>query len=330
MNNPPPTDIANAWGHLPHMRQRGHNEWSSACPQCGDSGHNGNDAPDRFRMFAAESGKGARGWCRSCGYFAWAETNERPTPERVREATAERLLLAQQERERIAAKIRAVEQAAYWQGWHDAMTEKQRKLWYIEGIGDTAIDYYKLGFCPDHLYQHEGQTYHSPTMTIPHYGDGWHLTNVQHRLLNAVNGAGRYRQMAGLPPAMFRTEPGEPLKGALFVVEGAKKAIVVYDKLGKRSGLIVGLPGKAPSADMLESLANCEPIYLCLDPDAYMPTLAANGAVIPAAVNRLAAKLGPERVRIVKLPVKPDDFFVLHDGTIGDMLPYIRYSRRVN
>lgn len=232
---------------------------------------------------------------------------------------------AVKEEARLQSKIKALQEAAYWQGWHDAMNQQQRELWHRQGIIDYFIDYYKLGYCPDYTYNHNGQMWHSPSMTIPHYEGDWRLINIQHRLLDPVDGAGKYRQMAGLPASMFRTEPEQELTGPALVVEGAKKAIVTYTHVGPDiqgvRAAFVAVTSKTPSADMLAELADCEPVYLALDPDAYI------GKGTPA-INRVVKKLGRERVRLVKLPVKPDDFFTMYGGTAEDFRPFLRQAIR--
>lgn len=321
---PLPPELSH-YANLHDLTWRGSGEWSAACPHCGGTEHVSGRS-DRFRLFAAGGGHNARVWCRRCGFFEWADQDERPDPVKIAQARKLQATYAQAEAERIAAKVQALQEAAYWRGWHDAMSQQQRALWHEQGIIDFMIDYYSLGFCPDHRYQHEGRQYHSPTMTIPHYREGWELANVQHRLLLPADGAGKYRQMAGLPAAMFRTEPDEALSGAVLVVEGAKKAIVTYTHLGPRplgfNMQIVGVPSKTPGGEMLGQLVDCEPVYLALDPDAYT---AVKGTGRPA-INRLAELLGRERVRVVKLPCKPDDLLTRYKGTAEDLRHFLRQA----
>src|SRR5688572_33512064 len=102
MNNQPlPIDLARRWGNLPDMTYRGGNEWSSVCPQCGGGGRR-HDKSDRFRLFAGEAGKNGRVWCRQCGYFAWADDDQKPpSREEMEAANRERARLMQAERARV-------------------------------------------------------------------------------------------------------------------------------------------------------------------------------------------------------------------------------------
>lgn len=314
MNGPLPIDLQRRWGHLPDIRQRGSNEWSAACPQCGGAHGARRDPSDRFRMFAGDGATGARGWCRQCHYFAFADDDQqRPNPDQIRVATAERLKLVEAENRRIKDKLQRIADADFWKRWHDDMEPKHRELWHKQGIIDDFIEYYKLGYCANHTTFYNGLEWHSPTMTIPHYGPGWKLVNIQHRLLNPPEPGDKYRQMSGVPSAMFLTEPDTPLTGGVLVVEGAKKAIVTYTHIDPNLDLtVIAVPSKTPSADMLEMLDNAEPVYLALDPDAY------NGHV-----QNIGLKLG-DRVRFVHLPAKIDDLFVLYGLEGKDLNKYIK------
>lgn len=318
-------DLAARWGNLPFIQYQGNNEWSAACPRCGDSGHETNDDPDRFRMFGPSPGRNARGWCRSCKFFQWADEGEdysRPSPEAIAAAQAERERLAAEELERTKAKLRAIQASPFWREWHDRMAEQERQLWRERGLCDYLIDYYSFGYRTDYTLAWNGRDWTGPALTIPHYGDNWQLTNVQYRLQEPPPGVGKYRQTAGLPAAMFRTEPEQALTGAVLVVEGAIKSAVLYQHLGSAPlGFplaIVGIPSKTPSASMLAQLANAEPVYLLLDPDAYQD----------GSVNRVAGKLGRERVRVVKTPVKPDDLIVVYGGDGDDIKYFLQQAAR--
>lgn len=326
-DTPLPPEL-NQYATLPDLVYRGNDEWSSSCPQCGGASQSRNDKSDRFRLFKANTQHDARVWCRSCGFFEWAgQDGDAPNADEIERTKQERARLAEQERQRVKNKIVKLQQAAYWRGWHDAMGQQQRRLWHEQGIIDYMIDRYRLGYCPEYTAYHNAEPFTTPTMTIPHFGPGWEIVNIQHRLLNPKNPGDKYRQMAGLPAAMFLTEPDEPLTGATMVVEGAKKALVAYTHLGGQplGGPlnIVAVPSKTPARQMLEALKDCDPVYLMLDPDAYV----SNGGA--PAVNRIVRALGRERVRVIKLPVKPDDFFVIYGGKQRDMVAYMKQAAPV-
>lgn len=309
------------FNRLPDLAYRGNGEWSSACPVCGGGGKRG-DKSDRFRLFAANSEGNARAWCRRCNHFEWADQNtqSRPDPTAIQKQQEIRARLHAQEQERLAKKIQHLRQVAYWQGWHDAMGQKEREMWRRQGISDSLQDWFKLGYVNDHAYGHNGETYTSPAMTIPIFDTGWEAVNVQYRLTNAVPGAGKYRFTPGLLAPLFLTEPDQELSGSVLVVEGAKKAIVTWAHIGNKLK-VVAVPSKMPGADLIKKLANCDPIYVGLDPDAYMPTKTANGTTQSAA-QRLHDLIG-RRARFVSFPAKPDDLLTMYGFTADQMMMYV-------
>lgn len=330
-----PTDLARRWGHLPFVRFRGNGEWSAACPQCGDSEHTGREAPDRFRLFAASAQHNARGWCRRCGFFDWADGDTKKTisQEEIERISAERAKLAEQEAKRLKSKIERLREAAYWQGYYEAMTDQQRELWYRHGINDHMIDTYQLGFRADYQCMNGDKKHHTPALSIPHFGLNWKLQNVQYRLLNPPRPDDKYRQTSGLPAAMFLTEPDEELKNAIVMVEGAKKAMVTHWHVNLTADrmrfVVIGVPSKTPSRQMLDALKDADPLYIALDPDAYVPTRTAHGKRLSPAVNSIVKKVGRERARLVKLPCKPDDLFTDYDGTRNDFLAFLNVATAV-
>lgn len=321
-HRPIPPDVLDRFGNLPDHVYRGGGEHSSSCPQCGGA-RGGSDPSDRFRFWEREAGQACNFWCRRCGFDGFTDDNKptyKPSPEKLAQIEETRRREAEREERRLRMKIEAIREAAYWKGWHDAMSEQQRDQWRQRGIHDYFIDYYSLGYHTDYTYYHDGQEWRTPALTIPHYDHGWELSNIQFRLQNVAPGAGKYRQTKGLPAAMFRTEPDDSLDRAALVVEGAIKSIVIYQHIGgKALGFpmsIVGLPSKTPSAAMLEQLKDCDPIYLLLDPDAYVDNSASS----------VVKKLGRGRVMVAKTPVKPDDLIVEYGGDADDLLHFLRQA----
>ena len=117
------------------------------------------------------------------------------------------------------------------------------------------------------------------------------------------------------------TNPYDKPSGPTLLVEGAKKAIVAFDHIDDLN--IVAIPSKSPPKRLLGQLKDCDPIYIALDPDAYV---ADRGK---PAVNRVVTKLGAERCRIVKLPCKPDDLFTMYGGAAEDFEHFIKQAVRV-
>lgn len=308
------------FSNLPDLTYRGNDEWSAACPKCGGGG-NRHDKSDRLRLFAPGGGSGGRVWCRRCGYFEWADADEStpPDPVRIKEAQELRQELAQQEAARLRARIEELRTASYWQGYHDAMLDEQRGMWRREGISDSLQDYFRLGFVPERTFSNGAETFLSSAMTIPIFDVGWQAVNVQYRIINPPPNVGKYRFTHGLPAPLYLTDPDNEPSGPTLLVEGAKKGIILYAHLGHKF-TVVAVPSKSPGQKLVERLSNCDPVYIALDPDAYV---AGKGAK-PAA-NRLVSML-KGRARIVKLPVKPDDLFTKFGGTAAEFLGFMKLA----
>ncbi len=303
------------WQNLRFITKRGSNEWSAECPRCGDIGHRGPGQPDRFRMWG---GYRARGWCRraGCGYFAWADEqyNKRKlSPGELDSILKERRHRIERETERIERKIESLREQSYWRGYHDAMNDAARHLWEKAGIPRAEQDWWELGYNPAYTTD----TFTSPALTIPYFQRG-EFINLQSRLLAPPKPNDKYRWMAGLPVSPFFPDKDEMPRGSTILVEGAKKAMVVYLHLGHKVDSVVGLPGKTPNDRDLSYLWDCDPVYIMLDPDAREE----------AAV--IARKMGAERCRVVTIPEKPDDYIVKYKATGEQVWGYINHARPVS
>lgn len=322
----PPVDIQQRFGALHDHRYRGNGEHSAACPVCGGA-RGGNDPSDRFRFWEREGASNF--WCRRCGFSGFTDDNQPDQPldaERIRELEELRKRESAREEARLRAMVEELQQQAYWRGWHDAMTEQQRQLWREAGIPNEFQDYWQLGYLPEKHVGYDGQMYTTPALTIPYFAAGWRAQTVQYRLLLPPATSDKYRFHPGLKSALWMAEPDSELTNAVILCEGMKKAAVVFiEMVARRNGryTVVSVPSKMPGEHLLGALANADPLYVVLDPDAYS---AQHGQ--KPAVNRLA-KMVEAPKRLVKLPCKADDFFTLYGGTPGDFAQYLRLARSV-
>lgn len=318
MNSPLPPELERRWGNLPFIRQRGTNEFSSACPKCLDIGHAGHEAPDRFRMFGGDH---ARGWCRRCGYQEFANSDRKEfviTPEMRAGWLAERVTREKSELEKAHHALDLLKREALWLKWHDGMTAGQREVWHAKGVPDWAIDYYSLGYCPCKSVWSDGAEFTTATMTIPVYAPGWDLVNIRHRLITPPNPQDKYRpDRAGIPAQLYLTNPDEKPSGQVILVEGEIKSIVVYDRLGDYKTQVIGLPGKNPRDDLLEKLSDCDRVWVVLDPDAARQAF------------DIGKRLGNSRARVVTMQAKPDDLFTMYGAGADDFRAALRYGRQV-
>jgi DNA primase len=201
--------------------------------------------------------------------------------------TQERL---QEEIERAQAVLDDLRQNKVWERYHEQIDEFACQWWEHRGIPPEYQGWWKLGYIPDYIL---GE-YHTPAMTMPIFEPGWECVNIRMRLVNPPDEGGKYRPYkSGLPAPLFVADPDKKVCGRTLVVEGEIKSMVSFIT-AEDSGLqVVGLPGKNPSEKIVEKLKECDPLYLCLDPD--------------ADPKPLALKLGKDRVRIIELPFKIDD-----------------------
>lgn len=307
------------FNYLPDLKYRGSDEWSSACPHCGGADRSRSDLSDRFRLFDRDSQRNARVWCRNCGHFEWADQNsDIPSKEQLEEIKRERTRLAELERQRIKTKIEQLRSEAYWRGWHDAMSDWHRDIWRHQGIRDDLQDYFQLGYVEKRRFFDGAKPFYSPAMTIPVFDVGWEAVNVQYRLMEPPSGVGKYRFTSGLPTPLFLTNPYTEPAGDVLLVEGAKKAIVTFDKLDDLC--IVAVPSKVPPLQILDRLDQADAVYIALDPDAYCDKRA-------SAAYRIGKALG-NKARYVRLPTKPDDFFTMYGGSQSQFMRYVRQATR--
>lgn len=258
-------------------------EWHSPCPQCGGK--------DRCIWFGDERGNG---FCRQCLKTFWlSDLNELDPLEKLERARKARENAARETALQAARLSSWQERAAYRQGWHDALSFAAREWWHAQGITDESIDWYGLGVCQYPLVNQRTQEQRDFTAyTIPiHDPETWQIVNTQYRLENPPEGLGKYRQERGLAARSFYAMPhtGEDC----LVVEGAKKAIVLRQLLGETIQ-VVGLPGITPAERLIDELLIYKRKYLLPDPDVENATLQRFRDHLP-------------NLRVVRLPVKPDD-----------------------
>lgn len=285
------------------------------CPICG--------GVDRFNLTMTTGGW--RWHCRNCAsgkYFnaihlmekmwncSFAEAVERMGQSTTTLTEEERLAIATERARRAQAELEAAIHAAEnkldelraakaWERYHsnlDLHNAAARQLWEYRGVPQFWQDWWKLGYDPSHTF---GE-YVTPTMTIPIFAPKWDIRSIKHRLLDPGAKMGKYRpEMSGLPPSLWISDPDRPMSGPAFVTEGEIKAMVTAATYDDERLLFAGLPGKTPGTEVLASLADVEPIYLCLDPD-----------VSEKEILRVAEALGTDRVRVIDLPEKIDDLIL--------------------
>lgn len=289
------------WGIV--LEERG-GELHGPCPHCGEG-------DDRFIVWLE-----GNYFCRVCHRRGWVEDGS------ARVVTAADLTEAKQaKRERQFQKLsqwQAGYNVGYLEGYHSRMDEEQREYWLHEGITPRNIDRYMLGYVPQRRFMGRNKTvFKSDAYVIPHADPcSGQIVNAQYRINHLPpNAGGKYRQEPDLPPASFYTLR-QPRGGRAIVVEGAKKGIVL-GQLIQDALQLVCWPGATPAEHLLTELEAYETLWLILDP----------GPGRDAAVARAIKALG-HRIRIIELPVKPDDAVRQHGWDAEGLREVMRTARR--
>lgn len=302
---PPPPELA-ALG-LHDFKHKTGNEFAGPCPDCGGE--------DRFVVWTEKQYPHWRYMCRVCNPDGgWIDQlfpklqaeYQRMTPqERAQKAidqAREQERRLQEQIERAQRVLKELQDARVWLQYHEQLTEWARNTWASWGIPEFYQDYWKLGFDPDRVIFTGGIEHHTPTMTIPVFtAETWACVNVRHRLLKPPKPGDKYRpERSGLPAALYVAEPDNAIAGRTLVVEGEKKAMVSFVTADDPNLQVIGIPGKNIKADLLTQLDKCDPVYICLDPDAGRESY------------QFAQMIGAERARLIELPDKIDDLILKH------------------
>jgi Zinc-binding domain of primase-helicase len=301
MNATPPCEFSTI-GLRGEFRKYGANEWHGECPNCGGD--------DRFVIFTDKPFPKWNWFCRQCHpESGWIDElnpalREELSPSEKARRAAEYARLREEslkrEIERAQEALKELQSAQSWLRYHEQMTDEARQQWESWGIPDFWQEFWKLGFDPDRIVWSNKEQWHTPTMTIPIFAPAtWEVLNVRHRLLNPPRPGDKYRpEKSGLPAALFIADPDEPVSNKTLLVEGEKKSMVSFITADDPTLQVVGIPGKNPPKELLEQLNNCDPLYICLDPDA-----------TPEA-HKVALSVGADRCRLIELPDKIDDLIL--------------------
>jgi hypothetical protein len=241
-------------------------------------------------------------------------TRARHDAERAEQAARE----LEQQINKAQKVLEELRQAQSWLRYHEQLTAQARQTWEAWGIPEYWQDYWKLGFDPNHVIWTGEQEWYTPTMTIPLFAaETWEIQNVRHRLLNPPKPNDKYRpERSGLLPAFFVADPDSPIAQRTLLVEGEKKAMVSYIAADDAGLCVLGVPGKNVPDHLISKMDRCDPIYICLDPDAMDEARA------------IAGTLGNERCRIIELPGKIDDMILASSLDKNWMHYLLRQAKR--
>lgn len=300
--------------HISLKRKSG-DEYVGPCPlTCGGQGD------DRFHVWSERGNY----WCRQCDSNGFVdEFLDKPIePIDIAKIAAER---AKRERELLDLAIERAQKVSQelqktekWMEYYEQAGNRGRKLWELRGIPEEWQGFWQLGYCAS-------SPWNSPTLSIPIRGDhDWTVTNIKHRLLLNDDVKGKYRyEKTGIPASSFICLPNLNT-GPLFIAEGEIKALVTCLTIDDQNLQVAGLPSVSPNEQTMSIFENHEPIYVCLDPDAYEK----KNPKQPPAIGKVISLLGNERVRVIELPDKIDDLIVAGVLTRGRLQNIIKRARK--
>jgi hypothetical protein len=316
------------------LRKVAAREYAGPCPRCGGT--------DRFRVNVD------KGWfCRQCyaernwydqiDFRAWlfGETwgqavqhlvGRRPIdPEALAKIQHER---EERERQQVADELAArqiararLNDSRLWETYHANLDDHSRALWRARGLRDDWQDYYQVGYCPSREWVSGDNRFTSDSLTIPYlqYAAPAQFTciSLKHRLLATDAPGGKYRpEFAGLGNQLYTPWYEQPIGENVLIVEGEIKAMVTFSNLWRGADLedaapnltTIGIAGMNAKTSLLSALDKAEKIYICLDPDARKQAA------------DLARSMGADRCKVIHLPEKVDDLFVMGALTTNSFL----------
>lgn len=306
-DEPLPPELAQVWGRNADIRYRGNGEWSSACPHCNPSGRGGRDPSDRFRMFIDDGPP--RAWCRQCDrkFIANQESGQRISQEDREKARAKYTNWLQEENKRLRNKVKWLQEQEFWRQWHDNMGKDARELWHEAGIHDTLIDVHQLGYTIDRYQDFGG------AMTVPYIHQD-QIQTLQFRLMLPPDTGDKYRFIKGTKANWFYPWPHDEIGKVVLIVEGAKKAMVLWQTIAQFGRFtyrgeditVIASPSKYVPNRMLDDLENTERVIWLLDPDAYdRPEKDSQNAI-----ERNAIKVGIDKCKHIQTTGKIDDMIL--------------------
>lgn len=280
------------------------------CPWCNDGGKGGDG--DRFRLFTTGR-SGPRVWCRQCGgrmFLDTLEEHQSMSTEEIAKLQVELESRREEEKQKQARALASIGSVTDHLIYHENLQTHPAAIdyWRSEGIHTKTINRHQLGWCPACP-----TAPYSPSYTMPvTYHDT--LFNIRHRLASP-NGKGKYRpHMKGLPAMLYNADDLDIESNFGLLLEGEKKSMVVTQETGFRNVGIMGMESFSPG--WVQKFSNWGVVFVTLDPDADKRAYS-------------IAKMFGDRGRVVTLPVKADDFFVKHGGTMRDFVGYINMGRVV-
>jgi hypothetical protein len=216
-----------------------------------------------------------------------------------------------------------------WRELNERMQDEQRQWWEEQGIPIDWQNYLRLGYMPEKVYKSDGELITSPAYTIPYFHYNWTFQTMQYRLMAETDD--RYRFEPGLDTAYYMTTPSLPIAKEVVICEGAKKAMVVrvHTHMGTDKVSVLAVPSKNDwrSNGIIDAVKDCSKVYIVFDPDCWIPPQKHGKDWQPEPI-KLGHAIG-KAARIIELPVKVDDAFLLYGMDETDWESTVRDAKRL-
>lgn len=294
--------------NLPNHKVKSSNEWSSSCPVC-PTGVDSNK--DRFIFWPNEGNF----WCRHCKLsgFVDQDAQSRLTADQLAIIERRKWLTKKADVERRRTALEQLQAKRNDLVYHNNLNGNSGYVKSHWGITDETINYFKVGYC--HACP---ASPHSDSITIPYYWKD-RLINLRHRL-SSPDGDGKYRPEAvGLPTAIFNADvigDEQSENNHIVLVEGEFKVMVL-----EQYGIpVIGIPGVS-NEKLIKKCLKLFPknklVYVAFDPGVEIEAIKIVNIFGQAGIA----------VRLVSMPVKPDDFFTRYGGTYDQFYQYLEAGR---
>ncbi len=280
------------------------------CPWCKDGGNSGDG--DRFRLFVGGRSS-PRVWCRQCNgrlFLDTLEQHKKLSDEEIAELNETIKARRKEEKEKQVQALQQIARIEDHLAYHENLNNHPGAIdyWRSEGLNDRSIERYQVGWCPSCPTAPYSSSYTIPVM----YHE--QLYNIRHRLAEP-NGSGKYRpHLPGLPVMLYNADDLDKESDFGLLLEGEKKSMVVTQETGFANVGIMGMASFSPG--WVQKFGRWGVVFVTLDPDAD-----------DRAYD--IAKMFGGRGRVVSLPVKADDFFVKHGGTMRNFIKFLNMGRVV-
>lgn len=304
-----PPEFVSLEGKVQWVKRINENEYHCSCPACGIEPHHSDSNPSNRFILWLESRANGRpfGMCRRCGYkWSLGKQDVIWTPEEKEAFIAKRRELNEKEETRIReyAQNVVMKQKVYKHYMDNLKKSSYGKQYlYDRGfISDEWNRWFGYGIIEDFKCHGHHSTYYSPAITMPIIGQAFTVEQIKLRLMDAHHPNDRFRNIYKTKAQHVHYPMRDKgIENKVLVIEGEMKGNMVAMR-GNANVQVIASQGMGIGARMIYILENAEVVYLCLDPDAYIPNKYNKVPVIETA-----RRIGMERVRLVNCPLKIDD-----------------------